>query len=138
MKILKVALQCLATHNAYITVDDDCDLEHAIEIAQNQINNIPTDNLRYVEDSDQICEDECTFVTEEEKDVQNQLYRDKIYREVWKEHVIEDIREFLKDNDMELDEDGIDKAATMYTMYGEYDCNLSYWSNIENVIKSVM
>ena len=51
---------------------------------------------------------------------------------------MEDIREFLKDNDMELDEDGIDKAATMYAMHGQYDCNLSYWSNIENVIKSIM
>ena len=138
MKILKVALQCLATHNAYISVDDDCNLEDAIEIAKNQMNNLPTDNLRYVEDSDQICEDECAFVTNEEKDGQNQLYRDKIYREVWKEHVIEDIREFLKDNNMELDEEHIDKAATLYVMNGQYDCNLSYWSNIENVIKSVM
>ena len=138
MKILKVALQCLATHNAYISVDDDCNLEDAIEIAKNQMDNLPTDNLRYVEDSDQICEDECAFVTNEEKDGQNQLYRDKIYREVWKEHVIEDIREFLKDNNMELDEEHIDKAATLYVMNGQYDCNLSYWSNIENVIKSVM
>ena len=138
MKILKVALQCLATHNAYISVDDDCNLEDAIEIAKNQMDNLPTDNLRYVEDSDQICEDECAFVTNEEKNGQNQLYRDKIYREVWKEYVIEDIREFLKDNNMELDEEHIDKAATLYVMNGQYDCNLSYWSNIENVIKSVM
>lgn len=134
MKILKVALQCLATHNAYIEVDDNCDLEHAIEIAQNQMDNIPADNLRYVEDSDQICEDECTFVTEEEKDIQNQLNRDKIYREVWKEHVIEDIREFLKDNDMELDEDGIDKAATLYVMHGQPIVRYIY----QNVIKSIM
>ena len=134
MKILKVALQCLATHNAYIEVDDNCDLEHAIEIAQNQMDNIPADNLRYVEDSDQICEDECAFVTEEEKDIQNQLYRDKIYREVWKEHVIEDIREFLKDNDMELDEDGIDKAATLYVMHGQPIVRYIY----QNVIKSIM
>ena len=134
MKILKVALQCLATHNAYIAVDDDCDLEHAIEIAQNQMDNIPADNLRYVEDSDQICEDECTFVTEEEKDIQNQLYRDKIYREVWKEHVKEDIREFLKDNDMKLDEDGIDKAATLYVMHGQPIVRYIY----QNVIKSIM
>ena len=134
MKILKVALQCLATHNAYIEVDDNCDLEHAIEIAQNQMDNIPADNLRYVEDSDQICEDECAFVTEEEKDIQNQLYRDKIYREVWKEHVKEDIREFLKDNDMELDEDGIDKAATLYVMHGQPIVRYIY----QNVIKSIM
>lgn len=134
MKILKVALQCLATHNAYIEVDDNCDLEHAIEIAQNQMDNIPADNLRYVEDSDQICEDECTFVTEEEKNIQNQLYRDKIYREVWKEHVKEDIREFLKDNDMELDEDGIDKAATLYVMHGQPIVRYIY----QNVIKSIM
>lgn len=134
MKILKVALQCLATHNAYIEVDDNCDLEHAIEIAQNQMDNIPADNLRYVEDSDQICEDECAFVTEEEKDIQNQLYRDKIYREVWKEHVKEDIREFLKDNDMELNEDGIDKAATLYVMHGQPIVRYIY----QNIIKSVM
>ena len=134
MKILKVTLQCLATHNAYIEVDDNCDLEHAIEIAQNQMDNIPADNLRYVEDSDQICEDECAFVTEEEKDIQNQLYRDKIYREVWKEHVKEDIREFLKDNDMELDEDGIDKAATLYVMHGQPIVRYIY----QNVIKSIM
>lgn len=134
MKILKVALQCLATHNAYIEVDDNCDLEHAIEIAQNQMDNIPADNLRYVEDSDQICEDECAFVTEEEKDIQNQLYRDKIYREVWKEHVKEDIRKFLKDNDMELDEDGIDKAATLYVMHGQPIVRYIY----QNVIKSIM
>lgn len=134
MKILKVALQCLATHNAYIEVDDNCDLEHAIEIAQNQMDNIPADNLRYVEDSDQICEDECTFVTEEEKDIQNQLNRDKIYREVWKEHVMEDIREFLKNNDMELDEDGIDKAATLYVMHGQPIVRYIY----QNVIKSIM
>lgn len=138
MKILKVALQCLATHTAYISVDDDCNLENAIEIATNQLDNLPADNLRYVEDSDQICEDECTFVPEEEKDIQNQLYRDKIYREVWKEHVIEDIHEFLEDNHMKLDDERINKAATLYTMHGQYDCNLSYWSNIENVIKSVM
>ena len=98
------------------------------------MDNIPADNLRYVEDSDQICEDECTFVTEEEKDVQNQLYRDKIYREVWKEHVKEDIREFLKDNDMELDEDGIDKAATLYVMHGQPIVRYIY----QNVIKSIM
>lgn len=138
MKILKVELQCLATHTAYISVDDDCNLENAIEIAQNQIDDLPADNLRYVEDSDQICEDECTFVTEEEKDVQNQLYRDKIYREVWKEHVIEDINDFLTNNNMELDDERIDKAAELYAMHGQYDCNLPYWSNIENVIKSVM
>ena len=138
MKILKVTLQCLATHDAYISVNDDCNLEHAIEIAQNQMDDLSTDNLRYVEDSDQICENECAFVTEEEKDIQNQIYRDKIYREVWKEHVMEDIREFLKDNDMKLDDEHIDKAATLYVMHGKYDCNLSYWSNIENVIKSVM
>ena len=134
MKILKVALQCLATHNAYIEVDDNCDLEHAIEIAHNQMDNIPAENLRYVEDSDQICEDECTFVTEEEKEIQNQLNRDKIYREVWKEHVKEDIREFLKDNDMELDEDGIDKAATLYVMHGQPIVRYIY----QNVIKSIM
>ena len=138
MKIFKTVVQCLATHEAYIPVDDDCSLEDAVKITQNRIDNLPVDNLLYVDDFDQICENECEFVTEEEKDVQHRMYRDKIYREVWKEHVANDIREFLKNNNMELDDEHIDKAATLYVMHGQYDCNLSYWSNIENVIKSVM
>lgn len=82
MKIFKAVVQCLATHEAYIPVDDDCSLEDAVKIAQNRIDNLPVDNLLYVDDFDQICENECEFVTEEEKDVQHQIYRDKIYREV--------------------------------------------------------
>lgn len=34
MKLLKVALQCLATHTAYIEVKDNCSLEDAIEEAK--------------------------------------------------------------------------------------------------------
>lgn len=63
MKLLKVALQCLATHTAYIEVKDNCSLEDAIEEAKAQINYMPIDNLKYVADSDQICEEECEFVT---------------------------------------------------------------------------
>lgn len=137
MKILKVELQCLATHTAYITVNDDCSLEKAIETAKKKLDNFPAENLRYVEDSDEICEDECEFVEKEDDDLNIQLYRDKIYREVWTEHVIDDIYSYLEDNHMTLNDDLVVKAARLYAMDGKYDCNLPYWENIANVIKCV-
>ena len=133
MKILKVALQCLATHTAYIKVKDNCSLEDAIEVAKTQIDHMPAENLQYVADSDQICEEECEFITVQDSDIQRQVDYNKFCRNAWKERVIEDIRRFLEEHNMELDDERIDKAATLCVMPGE-----SYWSNIENVIKSVM
>lgn len=134
MKILKVALQCLATHTAYIKVNDNCSLEDAIKVAKTQIDHMaPAENLQYVADSNQICEEECKFVTKQDSDIQRQVDYNKFCRNIWKEHVIRDIRSFLEKHDMKLDDERIDKAATLCVMPGE-----SYWSNIENVIKSVM
>lgn len=60
--------------------------------------------------------------------------RDKIYREVWKEHVMEDIRSHAEDMEVELSNDDIDDIAERYVYNGDYECNLSYWQNIENLI----
>ena len=60
--------------------------------------------------------------------------RDKIYREVWKEHVMEDIRSHAEDMEVELSNDDIEDIAERYVYNGDYECNLSYWQNIENLI----
>lgn len=58
--------------------------------------------------------------------------RDYIYRRVWKEHVKEDVKNMYED----MDDDRVERIAEMYVNEGEYDCNLSYWSNLENLVSS--
>lgn len=57
-----------------------------------------------------------------------------IYRKVWKEHVIEDIEGRLEERDITLNEGTIDTIATRYVYEGDYDCNLCYWDNLDNLI----
>ena len=67
--------------------------------------------------------------------------RDKVYRALWKEHVVEDAKsqieeyifyELIPKEDVERI---ADQAAERYVYEGDYDCNLSYWDNIENLVK---
>ena len=60
--------------------------------------------------------------------------KDAIYRAVWLNHVKNDIKAFIKDEDVTLTEDQIDYIARLYVYDGEYDCNLSYWDNLSNLI----
>lgn len=60
--------------------------------------------------------------------------KDAIYRAVWSNHVKNDVKAFIKDEDITLTEDQIDHIAQLYVYDGRYDCNLSYWDNIRNLI----
>ena len=60
--------------------------------------------------------------------------RDNIYREVWAEHVRQDVECFAKDNGLELSDEDISDIADLYVYNGKYDCNLSYWENIQSLI----
>lgn len=64
--------------------------------------------------------------------------RDQLYRHLWMKHVVEDITSHLGDIDTELTDEEIEAAAKRYVYDGDYDCNLDYWSNIENVIYRVI
>ncbi len=65
--------------------------------------------------------------------------KDDLYRKIWAEHVAEDIVAQLeaRSNIPELTDEELDaaikKAAGSY-VNGEYDCNQSYWANIDNII----
>lgn len=61
--------------------------------------------------------------------------KDGIYRAVWKERVIEDIKSRLEDTDETLSDETIDKIAERYVYEGDYDCNQSYWNNIDALIE---
>lgn len=68
--------------------------------------------------------------------------KDDIYRALWKEHVIEDVEARLSEQEIEeletLTEEEYDlfvnAVATRYVYEGDYDCNLCYWDNIDNLI----
>lgn len=65
--------------------------------------------------------------------------KDYIYRAVWFEHVVEDVVGRLDEREI-LDEDNSIKesVAQRYVYQGDYDCNLSYWDNIDNLIDEVL
>ncbi len=59
--------------------------------------------------------------------------KDFFYRQKHLEYVIEDVRSHCEDHGYELTEEQIQEAAESY-VDGEYDCNLSYWDNIDNLV----
>lgn len=68
------------------------------------------------------------------------ISRDSLYRKLWLEYVTSDVSERLcetcdknctfPNNCSAL----VEKIASAYVYDGEYDCNLSYWDNIDNLI----
>lgn len=77
---------------------------------------------------DRKTEDIINKLTESEKDY--------LYRKLWMSYVIADIESYAENElCMDLTEKAIKLAAKLYVYGGKYDCNLSYWQNIENVIR---
>ncbi|MCR5368404.1 hypothetical protein [Eubacterium sp.] len=64
----------------------------------------------------------------------NNEAKDIIYRMVWKEHVKEDILSYAEDNGRAITDEKADAVADRYVYEGDYDCNLSYWQNLENLL----
>lgn len=58
----------------------------------------------------------------------------EIHNAVEKRYVADDVRSHALDLDVELSEGEVDYVVQRYVLDGEYDCNLSYWQNIENLI----
>lgn len=61
MKRLNVTINCMAVYNSAIDVPDEMILEEAIEYAKQNIKDIPLGQLEWVEDSDELDEDNCSF-----------------------------------------------------------------------------
>ena len=74
-------------------------------------------------------------------DCMTEKQRDDIYRMVWYNYTYDDVEGFLEDYDAydipatqeEVDE-FIGDVANAYVYNGDYDCNLSYWDNIKNLV----
>ena len=65
--------------------------------------------------------------------------KDDVYRYLWSEYVREDVKAVMADRE-DADENEvkllriIDYVVEHYVYEGNYDCNLSYWENIDNLI----
>ena len=65
--------------------------------------------------------------------------KDELYHHLWVDYVREDVRAafeeydvpYLSDNDFEA---LIDDCANQFVYNGKYNCNIDYWSNIEELI----
>lgn len=66
------------------------------------------------------------------------ILSDQIYRYLWTDHVIEDIKSHMEKMEITLTDEEIKTAAKDHTYHGDYDCNLTYWENIENNINNVL
>lgn len=65
--------------------------------------------------------------------------QDYIYRAVWFKHVVEDVAGRLEERNIPDEDDSIkNNVAQRYVYQGDYDCNLSYWDNIDNLINEVL
>ncbi len=58
--------------------------------------------------------------------------KDSFYRKIWAEHVYEDIRSM----DIEVTKKRAEKVSEAY-VNGRYDCNLSYWDNLNNLLEEI-
>ena len=63
--------------------------------------------------------------------------KDKIYRMLWSGYVKEDVKSYADNIGTILSNEEIEVIVQRYVYCGDYDCNLSYWDNIENLIKEV-
>ena len=61
---------------------------------------------------------------------------DYIYRKLWANHVKEDFISRIKDDFtfLKYDDSDIEECARRYVFDGDYDCNWTYWNNIDAII----
>lgn len=64
------------------------------------------------------------------------MEKDTFYRKIWAEDVMRDIKSFAADKGIRLSDENIKEAAESY-VNGRYDCNFSYWENIESIISEI-
>ena len=79
-----------------------------------------------------------SYPTQEIKEKFNNLTpaeRDGIYRLQLYNYTKEDVEGFCEENGYELTDDQIDNVTNRYVYEGEYECNLDYWQNIENLVQ---
>ena len=67
----------------------------------------------------------------------NDRNKDALYRMLWSDYVKMDVLARCEERNIDLEDEDVNRITNMYVGYGEYDCNLSYWDNIDNLIDQV-
>mgnify|MGYP007029261895 CR=1 FL=1 len=114
-KVFAVKLS-FAANTATLT----CDLKNITSVllqAYKQINN--TDNI------DTQCDEIINNLSSAQKDL--------IYRKLWYDHVLEDV----DSNFANVSDDIKKEVARRYVYDGDYDCNRSYWDNLQALTDDV-
>ena len=60
--------------------------------------------------------------------------KDQLYRDLWYPYVVEDVEDRLDVLEIEPTETCVEQVATDIVYHGEYDCNLTYWDNVDKLI----
>lgn len=66
-KQVNIAVTCMVTYNTIIEVPEDYSLEEAVNYAKEHINEINGGELNWISDSDEIDDENCYFIEEEEQ-----------------------------------------------------------------------
>lgn len=61
------------------------------------------------------------------------MEKDAFYRKIWAESIMEDVKSFDSNKDIKISNSKAKEIAEAY-VNSKYDCNLSYWDNIQNLI----
>ena len=62
--------------------------------------------------------------------------KDDIYRALWAEQVKQDVKDRMTEIDVILDDDSVLDVVHRYVYEGEYDCNYSYWDDLDTLIRN--
>lgn len=63
--------------------------------------------------------------------------RNEVYRHLQSEHVKEDVLQFMQDGGISLSMEGVEAVVHAYVYDCRYDCNVSYWENLQSLIKEI-
>ncbi len=62
--------------------------------------------------------------------------KDDIYRMLWADQVEKDVKDRMTEIDVILDDDSVLDVVHRYVYEGEYDCNYSYWDDLDTLIRN--
>lgn len=62
--------------------------------------------------------------------------KDDIYRMLWAEQVKQDVKDRMTEINVILDDDSVLDVVHRYVYEGEYDCNYSYWDDLDTLIRN--
>lgn len=62
--------------------------------------------------------------------------KDDAYRMLWADQVEQDVKDRMEEIDVLLDDNSVLNVVHRYVYEREYDCNHSYWDNLDALIKN--